>query len=313
MTVDARFFLAALEGLSDADVERSVLPFPSHEVDPYRGLKPHFDIASARARALHGMASGTARLLVVSAAALLPRLTPPARLMRTAVTLDARSGDRSDRACRAPRRGRVHPPGSGRRVRRVLRPRWCGGLLPRRRRRAHSSRVRRRHDRVDPRLRPGNAALERRARSGGDRAAAGTARRCGPTGSDARRSSITSPRVRPIVFVSEPDEVDAQGRKLWEQVQGSYDEAMQKGQRVAAAGRPAGRLGHGGRMARRRDGARDACADRRRAGDHPHRLSAGGRVLRPPEGLGRRDPPRPRARRHAGLRRALGRTRRADD
>ena len=58
MTVDARFFLAALEGLSDADVERSVLPFPSHEVDPYRGLKPHFDIASARARALHGLASG---------------------------------------------------------------------------------------------------------------------------------------------------------------------------------------------------------------------------------------------------------------
>ena len=32
--------------------------------------------------------------------------------------------------------------------------------------------------------------------------------------------------------MSEPDEVDAQGRKLWEQVQGSYDEAVQKGQRV---------------------------------------------------------------------------------
>ena len=38
MTIDARFFLAALEGLSDAEVERAVLPFPSHEVDPYRGL-----------------------------------------------------------------------------------------------------------------------------------------------------------------------------------------------------------------------------------------------------------------------------------
>ena len=57
MTVDARFFVAALEGASHADVERAVLPFPSHEVDPYRGLKPHFDIASARARALHGMAA----------------------------------------------------------------------------------------------------------------------------------------------------------------------------------------------------------------------------------------------------------------
>ena len=37
MTADARFFLAALEGLSGADVERSVLPFPSHEVDPTEG------------------------------------------------------------------------------------------------------------------------------------------------------------------------------------------------------------------------------------------------------------------------------------
>src|SRR5215212_8768389 len=40
ITADTRFFLSALEGLSDADLERSVLPFPSHEVDPYRGLAP---------------------------------------------------------------------------------------------------------------------------------------------------------------------------------------------------------------------------------------------------------------------------------
>ena len=52
-TGDARFFFSALEGLSELEVERAVLPFPSHEVDPYRGLAPHFDIASARARALH--------------------------------------------------------------------------------------------------------------------------------------------------------------------------------------------------------------------------------------------------------------------
>src|SRR5512145_829953 len=57
LTADARFFLAALEGLSDADVARAVLPLPSHEVDPYRGLAPHFDIASARARALHALAA----------------------------------------------------------------------------------------------------------------------------------------------------------------------------------------------------------------------------------------------------------------
>ena len=55
-TRDARFFFSALEGLSDTEVERAVLPYPSHEVDPYRGLAPHFDIASARARALHGIA-----------------------------------------------------------------------------------------------------------------------------------------------------------------------------------------------------------------------------------------------------------------
>ena len=56
-----------------------MLPFPSHEVDPYRGLAPHFDIASARARALHALTTGTARVVVASAAALLPRLAAPQR------------------------------------------------------------------------------------------------------------------------------------------------------------------------------------------------------------------------------------------
>src|SRR5262245_9631940 len=46
LTADARFFYAALEGVSEAEVERAVVPYPSHEVDPYRGLAPHFDIAS---------------------------------------------------------------------------------------------------------------------------------------------------------------------------------------------------------------------------------------------------------------------------
>src|SRR5687767_134163 len=88
-TLDARFFFAALEGLSDAEVERVVLPFPSHEVDPYRGLAPHFEIASARARALHALASTThpARLIVASAASLLPRVSPPGRLRAVSMTL----------------------------------------------------------------------------------------------------------------------------------------------------------------------------------------------------------------------------------
>ncbi len=64
-----------------------MLPFPSHEVDPYRGLAPHFDIASARARALHGLARGQCRLVVASAASLLPRVSAPERLEATAISL----------------------------------------------------------------------------------------------------------------------------------------------------------------------------------------------------------------------------------
>ena len=91
LTSDARFFLAALEGASDTDAAHAVVPFPSHEIDPYRGLSPHFDIASARARTLHALSTGTARLVIASAAALLPRLSPPSRFKTTGFTL--RSGD----------------------------------------------------------------------------------------------------------------------------------------------------------------------------------------------------------------------------
>jgi transcription-repair coupling factor (superfamily II helicase) len=87
MTGDARFFLCALEGWSSAEADRAVLPFPSHEIDPYRGLAPHLDIASARAHALDELVHGHARLVVASAAALLPRLSPPAKLAATSVTL----------------------------------------------------------------------------------------------------------------------------------------------------------------------------------------------------------------------------------
>ena len=91
LTSDARFFLSALEGISDADAANLVVPFPSHEIDPYRGLSPHFDIASARARTLHALSTGTARLVIASAAALLPRLSSPARFKATGFTV--RSGD----------------------------------------------------------------------------------------------------------------------------------------------------------------------------------------------------------------------------
>src|SRR5688500_3073080 len=89
---DARFFYGALEGASETAVDRAILPLPSLQVDPYRGMTPHFRVAAARARALFGAASGEARLIVASAAALLPRLSPPERLLQA--SLEIRSGTR---------------------------------------------------------------------------------------------------------------------------------------------------------------------------------------------------------------------------
>jgi transcription-repair coupling factor (superfamily II helicase) len=87
---DVSFFLGALEGLSLAATDRVVLPFPSHEVDPYRGMSPHMGVTSARARALYSVAHGTARVLIASAASLLPRVTKPDRML--AASLDLRPG-----------------------------------------------------------------------------------------------------------------------------------------------------------------------------------------------------------------------------
>src|SRR5437660_12201518 len=89
-TADVRFFLAALEGLAPNAVERSVLPFPSHEVDPYRGMAPHVGVPSARARALHAIGRGSARVVVASANALLPRVSGPGRPLGASV--DVRPG-----------------------------------------------------------------------------------------------------------------------------------------------------------------------------------------------------------------------------
>jgi transcription-repair coupling factor (superfamily II helicase) len=94
LTSDARFFYSALEGASEEATERAVVPLPSLQVDPYRGMTPHFRVAAARARALAGAASGTARLIVASAAAMLPTVSPPERLLRAAVEI--RSGTEID-------------------------------------------------------------------------------------------------------------------------------------------------------------------------------------------------------------------------
>ncbi|HQZ40985.1 MAG TPA: transcription-repair coupling factor [Vicinamibacterales bacterium] len=79
---DVRFLLQGLEGLSDQAVGRAVLPLPSLQVDPYRGLQPHFRATSARAQALHALVAGRARIVVASAPALLPRLAPPDEVRR---------------------------------------------------------------------------------------------------------------------------------------------------------------------------------------------------------------------------------------
>ena len=96
MTGDARLFLSAMLGRSVQDADERVLPFPSQEVDPYRGARaPSRGGVGARAR-LHGLAPGTARLVVASARALVPRLSGPRRGWRTA-GVDLRPGARSRR------------------------------------------------------------------------------------------------------------------------------------------------------------------------------------------------------------------------
>lgn len=87
LTSDARYFLDALEGLGESAVADAVVPLPSHEVDPYRGLAPHLQVASTRARALSEIVAGETRAVVISAAALLPRLVPPAQLASASVDL----------------------------------------------------------------------------------------------------------------------------------------------------------------------------------------------------------------------------------
>jgi transcription-repair coupling factor (superfamily II helicase) len=84
---DVRFFLGALEGWAEPVADAAVLPLPSNEIDPYRGLEPHPGVTAARARALHALAAGTAKVVVASAAALLPRVSSPHRILQGSVEL----------------------------------------------------------------------------------------------------------------------------------------------------------------------------------------------------------------------------------
>jgi transcription-repair coupling factor (superfamily II helicase) len=85
---DVALFLSAMEGLASDAADRAVMAFPSHEIDPYRGLAPHVGVTSLRARALCGVGTSTARVVVASAAALLPAISAPRRLLGAALHLE---------------------------------------------------------------------------------------------------------------------------------------------------------------------------------------------------------------------------------
>ena len=234
-TTDTRFFLAASEGLSDAEVEQAVLPFPSHEVDPYRGMAPHFEIASARARALHGLSHGTARIAVASAPGLLPRVSAPQHVEATSLTIrpgqDLSPTDLGDLLAAAgyTRQDPVDESGE-----------FCvrGGVVD---------------------FFPAGADQPVRLEFVGDTLESlrtydpGTQRSTGgigqaeivplqdllpDAGGDGSDRSATVfeylwAHGRPYVFVSEPDEVRAQGEKLTAQIRASYEEAVAKGTKPA--------------------------------------------------------------------------------
>ena len=233
-TADTRFFMTASEGLSEAEVEHAVLPFPSHEVDPYRGLAPHFEIASVRARAMHALSLGTARIVVASASALLPRVSGPRHLAATSLTIKpgqdlsptdlgdllAAAGytrqdpvDESGEFCV---RGGVvdfFPAGADQPVRLE----FVGDTL-------ESLRT------YDPGTQRSTGAI--------DQAAIVPLQDLLSDAEGADRSATIFEYFwahgRPNVFVSEPDEVRAQGEKLTAQIRASYDEAVRKGEKPPA-------------------------------------------------------------------------------
>jgi transcription-repair coupling factor (superfamily II helicase) len=238
-TEDARFFLAALEGLSNAAVDRAVLPFPSHEVDPYRGLAPHFDIASARARVLHALTDGhgAARLVVASAAALLPRVSAPGRLSRVSLSLatgqEISPTDLGDLLAGAgyTRQDPVDESGE-----------FCvrGGVVDFYPARAsHPVRLEFMGDTIES-IRSYDPATQRSLRSL-EQASVEPLQELIVGDEDTPDRSATaidylSTSGRPLVLVSEPDEVRMQGEKVWAQVQASFEDALAKEQRVPSPG-----------------------------------------------------------------------------
>ena len=227
LTSDVRFFLSALEGVSDAEAASVVLPLPSHEIDPYRGLSPHFDIASRRARTLHALATGTARITIASGAALLPRLSAPARLEAIGLTLrpddEISPTDLADRLAAAgyTREDPTDTPGEFSARGGVVDFFPAGAKFPIRVEfigdnieslRMYDPGTQRSIEPVD------QAHIEPLQEIAGERAAT---------------IADYFDRARPVVLVSEPDEVKAAVVKLRDQIDASYAEAIRKNQKAA--------------------------------------------------------------------------------
>ena len=176
-----------------AAVEQAVLHLPALQVDPYRGMTPHFRVSAARARALHGAISGSARIIVASAAAMLPRMSPPERMR--AASIELRVGSEIEPLQLAEllvgggftREDPVDEHGAF-----AVR----GGIVdvfPATGRRAGTRRVRRRHGRDDPPFRSCDTTIDRADRSGSTRALRASD---STTASRWSRSSISCPLHR---------------------------------------------------------------------------------------------------------------------
>jgi transcription-repair coupling factor (superfamily II helicase) len=227
LTSDVRFFLSALEGVSDAEAAGVVLPLPSHEIDPYRGLSPHFDIASRRARTLHALATGSARVVIASGAALLPRVSPPARLQEIGLTLrpddEISPTDLADRLAAAgyTREDPTDTPGEFSARGGVVDFFPAGAKFP--------IRVEFIGDNVES-LRTYDPATQRSIEAV-DQAHIEPLQEI----VDDRGATVLDyfAGARPVVLVSEPDELQAAVVKLRDQIDASYAEAIRKNQKAA--------------------------------------------------------------------------------
>ena len=316
-----------MEGLSGSAADRAVLPFPSHEIDPYRGLAPHVGVTSARARALHAIGSRhRPRRRRVSFGPDSADQRSPAAARRRA-RFEAGPGDRADGSGRTARRCRIHPRGSGGRTRRIRGARRHRRHLSGRRVTACPARIRRRHDRVDSSLRRRDPAFGRVDRSDRHRA---DCRMCcrSERGHDTSRSIGTPPfstisACATTAGSSFPSATRSMPRaiRLLEQLQQSHEDALARKQRpltpgdCSPTGRRSARLNQGDSIWWR-SGWMTSSMTARGAGpgaaDHPRPEPARRGDARERRRLGCRHPPPARRRRDDAVRRGDCRPRRTN-